>query len=123
MGPGLDTSHCGIFYITQWPQGGPSRASKKPPASNPGARTRSLRVGGGRIKAIECRRLTYEGLDPMDARRDERAKIAHESSKAPTFEACAEQYIACPYRKLRPDWLEGEDRGNLIRDGSWAAAP
>ena len=47
-----------------------------------------------RIKATECRRLTYDGLDPIDARRAERARIELETAKALTFKACAEQFIA-----------------------------
>lgn len=47
-----------------------------------------------RIKATGCRRLTYEGIDPIDARRAERTRIALETAKALTFKACAEQFIA-----------------------------
>jgi Arm DNA-binding domain len=45
-----------------------------------------------RAKATECRRLKYEGVDPIEARRAERAKAL--AAEGPTFKACAEQYIA-----------------------------
>src|SRR5579863_4791008 len=47
-----------------------------------------------RTKAAECRKLTYEGVDPIEARRIERAKVELESAKSLTFKECAEQYIA-----------------------------
>src|SRR4029077_810217 len=42
-----------------------------------------------RVKAGECRRLRYEGVDPIEARRGERA-----NSAVKTFRECAEAYIA-----------------------------
>ena len=47
-----------------------------------------------RIKATECRRLAYEGIDPIEARKIERARVALDAAKTLTFKACAEQYIA-----------------------------
>ena len=47
-----------------------------------------------RTKAAECRRLTYEGIDPIEARRNERAKVALDAAKSLTFKECTEQYIA-----------------------------
>ncbi len=46
-----------------------------------------------RIKAAECRRLTYEGIDPIDTRKAERAKVALDVAKALTFKECAAQYV------------------------------
>jgi Arm DNA-binding domain len=47
-----------------------------------------------RTKAAECRKLTYEGIDPIEARRAERAKVALDTAKSLTFKECTEQYIA-----------------------------
>jgi hypothetical protein len=43
-----------------------------------------------RIKAIECRRLACDGIDPIEARRTERARVALNVVKTLTFKACAE---------------------------------
>jgi integrase len=47
-----------------------------------------------RTKARECRRLAYEGIDPIGARRARRAKVALDIAKSLTFKECTEQYIA-----------------------------
>ena len=47
-----------------------------------------------RAKATECRRQTYEGIDPIEARRSVRAKAEFDAAKSLTFKQCAEQYIA-----------------------------
>jgi len=47
-----------------------------------------------RIKAAECRRLTYEGIDPIEARKTARTKAAFDAAKSLTFTACAEGYLA-----------------------------
>jgi integrase len=47
-----------------------------------------------RTKATECRRLAYEGIDPIEARKTERAKVALAVTKSLTFKECTEQYIA-----------------------------
>jgi hypothetical protein len=47
-----------------------------------------------RTKAAECRRLTYDGVDPIEARRTERAKTTLDAAKSLTFKECTEQYIA-----------------------------
>ncbi len=47
-----------------------------------------------RAKATECRKLAYEGIDPIEARRAERAKVALDTAKSLTFKECTEQYIA-----------------------------
>ena len=67
-----------------------------------GGRAREMGLGSlstfglaeARIKATECRRLTYEGIDPIEARRSARARVALDAAKTLTFKACAEQYIA-----------------------------
>ena len=47
-----------------------------------------------RTNARECRQLVYQGLDPIEARKAERARIALETAKALPFKECAEKYIA-----------------------------
>jgi integrase len=46
-----------------------------------------------REKARDARRLRHEGIDPIDARRAERARQRLEEAKAVTFKQCAEAYI------------------------------
>ncbi|MGJ4973181.1 tyrosine-type recombinase/integrase [Bradyrhizobium sp. HKCCYLRH1073] len=47
-----------------------------------------------RTKAAEYRRQVYEGVDPIEARRAQRAQAALEAAAAPTFEECTKQYLA-----------------------------
>lgn len=47
-----------------------------------------------REKALQCRRLLYEGVDPIEARRIAKAKTKLEAAKSVTFKICAERYIA-----------------------------
>jgi len=47
-----------------------------------------------RTKAAECRRLAYDGVDPIEARRTERAKTTPHTAKSLTFKECTEQYVA-----------------------------
>jgi integrase len=47
-----------------------------------------------RTKALDARRKRYEGIDPIEARRAERAQRRLDAAKAITFKQCAEGYIA-----------------------------
>jgi integrase len=51
-------------------------------------------LADARAKAEECRRLTHDGTDPIEARRRRRAELALDAGRSLTFGACAEQYIA-----------------------------
>ena len=46
-----------------------------------------------RAKALDARRKRHEGIDPIDARRAERARQQLDAAKAITFKQCAEAYI------------------------------
>ena len=46
-----------------------------------------------RERARECRKLTSEGVDPIEVRREKRQEAALEVAKAVTFRTCAEKYI------------------------------
>lgn len=46
-----------------------------------------------RNKALTCRKLYYEGIDPIEARRKQRQAAALESARAMTFRQCAAAYI------------------------------
>jgi integrase len=46
-----------------------------------------------REKARECRRLRHEGIDPIDARKAQRAEERLAAATAMTFQECAERYI------------------------------
>ena len=47
-----------------------------------------------RVKAAECRRFAYDGVDPIELRKAARTKAALDGAKTLTFHECAEQYIA-----------------------------
>jgi integrase len=47
-----------------------------------------------RNRALAARRQRHDGIDPIDARRAERARQRLEAAKAITFKQCAENYIA-----------------------------
>ena len=46
-----------------------------------------------RTKALDARRKRHEGIDPIEARRAERAQQRLDAAKAITFKQCAEAYI------------------------------
>ncbi len=46
-----------------------------------------------RDKALTCRKLCYEGIDPIEMRRGQRQDAAIEAAKAITFRTCAERYV------------------------------
>src|SRR5579884_1571374 len=47
-----------------------------------------------RARALDARRKQHDGVDPIEARRAERARLRLEAAKAITFKQCAESYIA-----------------------------
>jgi integrase len=53
-----------------------------------------------RAKALDARRLRHEGIDPIDARRTQRARQRLDAAKAVNFAECAETYI----NAHRPGW-------------------
>ena len=46
-----------------------------------------------RARALDARRKRHEGIDPIEARRAERARQRLDAAKAVTFKQCAESYI------------------------------
>jgi integrase len=50
-------------------------------------------LADARAKALDARRKRHDGIDPIDARRAQRARQRLEASKAITFKECAEAYI------------------------------
>jgi integrase len=57
-----------------------------------------------RTKALDARRLRHEGVDPIEARRAERARKRLEEAKAITFKQCAEAYVTAH----RAGWRNGK---------------
>jgi integrase len=53
-----------------------------------------------RAKALDARRKRHEGIDPIEARRAERARQKLDAAKSITFKECAESYIA----SHKPGW-------------------
>jgi integrase len=60
-----------------------------------------------RAKALDARRKRHEGIDPIEARRAERARQRLDAAKAITFKECAEAYIAAH----RAGWRNGKHAG------------
>jgi integrase len=56
-----------------------------------------------RTKALAARKLRYEGIDPIEARRAERAKALLEKAKAVTFKQCVEAYVTAHRAEWRSD--------------------
>jgi integrase len=57
-----------------------------------------------RTKAQEARKLRHEGIDPIEARRAERARKRLEEAKVITFKQCAEAYVTAH----RAGWRNGK---------------
>jgi integrase len=51
-------------------------------------------LADARARALDARRKRHDGIDPIEARRAERARKRLEAAKAVTFKQCAESYIA-----------------------------
>jgi integrase len=51
-------------------------------------------LSDARQAATECRKLRVQGVDPIDARRNERTRAKLEAGTGMTFRECAERYIA-----------------------------
>ncbi len=56
-----------------------------------------------RARALDARRKRHEGIDPIEARRAERARQRLDAAKAITFKQCAELYIAAHRAGWRND--------------------
>jgi integrase len=60
----------------------------------------TITLGEARETARECRKISRDGIDPIEQRRAKLAAARIESAKIMTFDACAERYIAAQ----RPGW-------------------
>jgi integrase len=60
-----------------------------------------------RAKALDARRKRHEGIDPIEARRAERAQQRLDAAKAITFKQCAEAYI----NARRAGWRNSKHAG------------
>lgn len=60
-----------------------------------------------RARALDARRKRHEGIDPIDARRADRARQRLDAAKAVTFKQCAEAYIEAH----RVGWRNGKHVG------------
>ena len=60
-----------------------------------------------RAKALDARRKRHDGIDPIEARRAERARQRLDAAKVTTFKQCAEAYI----NAHRAGWRNGKHAG------------
>ena len=66
-----------------------------------------------RAKAHDARRKRHEGIDPIDARRAERARQRLNAAKAITFEQCAETIQMKEHYDSRQRPLSTKTRGTI----------
>lgn len=74
-------------WILRYKRGGQARDMGLGPV-------RDVSLAEARRKAQRCRQQLLEGVDPLEARRAERAQAALEAAKAMTFDQCRDAYIA-----------------------------
>ena len=55
--------------------------------------THTIGLAEAREKALACRRLRLDGLDPIEVRKATRTQAKLDAAKSMTFAACAERYI------------------------------
>jgi integrase len=76
-----------------------------------------------RERASNARRLLKDGIDPLDARKAERAKLATEANTAAaknvTFKDCAERY----FKFHSPKWTNAKHAGQFLSSLSTHAFP
>ena len=72
-----------------------------------------------RAKALDALRKRHEGIDPIDARRAERARQRLDAAKAITFKQCAEACISA----RRAGWRSGKHAGQWTATLSTYAYP
>jgi integrase len=54
----------------------------------------TISLAEAREKALKCRKLRDQGIDPIEARRAERANAALEASRVMTFDQCRDAFVA-----------------------------
>jgi hypothetical protein len=72
---------------------------------------RTLSLSEAREAARECRKMRLQGIDPIEAKKQQRTVIKLEAAKSITFADCAEKYIATH----RSGWK------NAKHAGQWTA--
>jgi len=53
----------------------------------------AIPLADARKRAAECRRMRFDGIDPIEARRAQRDQKKLDAAKSMTFDACAAAYI------------------------------
>src|SRR6516164_5701702 len=61
-------------------------------------------LADARARALDARRKRHDGIDPIEARRAERARRRLDAAKAITFKQCAESYVGAH----RAGWRNGK---------------
>jgi integrase len=54
----------------------------------------TVTLAEARAKALDCRKMQLDGIDPIEAGKAKRQRTQLDAAKAMTFEQCAERYIA-----------------------------
>jgi integrase len=74
-------------WIFRWKQGGKFRVMGLGPAH-------TVSLAEARDKALACRKLRLDGIDPIEDRRARRAGQQLDAAKAMTFKQCGEAYVS-----------------------------
>src|SRR5262245_10212001 len=64
----------------------------------------TISLAEAREKALKCRKLRDQGIDPIEARRADRANAALEAARVMTFDQCRDAFIAAK----QAGWRNGE---------------
>ncbi|MDF2599243.1 MAG: hypothetical protein K0Q54_2066 [Methylobacterium brachiatum] len=86
----------GKSWVFRYTLQGKSREMGLGPAS-------TFSLAEARDKALTCRKLCYDGIDPIETRREQRQEASVEAARAITFRTCAESYIAAHKAGWRND--------------------
>ena len=54
----------------------------------------TISLAEAREKALKCRKLRHQGIDPIEARRADRANAALEAARVMTFDQCRDAFVA-----------------------------
>jgi len=76
--------------------------------------THTISLVEAREAALQCRKLRYAGIDPIEARRERRMAAKLDAATAMTFRQCAEAYIAAQAPGWRQPKSEAQWRQSLM---------
>jgi integrase len=79
----------------------------------------TVTLSEAREAASECRKLTLQGIDPIEHRKKERERARLDSAKTMTFDQCRDAYIAAH----APSWKNAKHRAQWMNTLTTYATP